>query len=52
LVYERGPERGHKAYGKNETPIGAVMVKDGSIIARDIIKRNLRMTPPIMLRWL
>jgi len=42
----------YKAYGKNETPIGAVMVKDGSIIARDIIKRNLRMTPPIMLRWL
>jgi len=28
----------YKAYGKNETPIGAVMVKDGSIIARDIIK--------------
>jgi len=52
LVYERGLKEAYKAYGKNETPIGAVMVKDGSIIARDIIKRNLRMTPPIMLRWL
>jgi len=35
----------YKAYGKNETPIGAVMVKDGSIIARGHNQKELTNDP-------
>lgn len=31
-----------KAYGKAETPIGCVIVRDGSIIARGYNKRNMK----------
>lgn len=50
MVYEGGLEGTYKAYSKEETPIGAVIVRDGKIIARDIMKRNSPMTPLIMLR--
>ena len=33
-IYERSYKRGKKAYEKDEVPVGAVIVKDGKIIAR------------------
>ena len=41
-IYERGTEAAKKAASIGETPIGAVIVRDGEIIARGYNKRETK----------
>ena len=43
-IYERGTEASKKAASIGETPIGAVIVRDGEIIARGYNKRETKKT--------
>ena len=41
VFMEAALQEAHKAYRKNEVPVGCVAVRDGTIIARDVVVGNI-----------